>query len=109
MKINEIYTAFITWPGGGKRRPILIVRIDNDSFTFFKITSRYQNKSERIKAHYYPIQDWQSAGLAKQSYVDTINLLDLPNDSAALQYVGSLTRKDKIGLARFIQDQFTHL
>lgn len=37
IKINEIYTAFITWPSGGKRRPILIVHIDNDSFAFFKL------------------------------------------------------------------------
>lgn len=104
MRINEIYTAYISWAGGGKRRPILIMKTNDDSFSFFKITSKYQSKSDYIKAHYYPIQEWEKAGLNKQSYIDTLNLLDLPNNFVNLQYVGHLTRKDRIGLSRFIED-----
>ncbi|MCC4414533.1 MazF family toxin-antitoxin system [Limosilactobacillus reuteri] len=105
MKINEIYTAFVAWQGGGKRRPILIVRTGEEEFYFLKVTSKYANKSEHIKQQYYPLQDWLEEGLKKQSYIDTGNLLNLPNDAVTTNYVGKLTAKDKLGLARFLENQ----
>ena len=102
MKINEIYTAYVSWIKGGKRRPILIVETEEGAFSFFKVTSKYENKSEKIKKVYYPLQDWNSEGLYKQSYVDTGSLLRFYVKDVDLKYVGKLTTRDKRGLARFI-------
>lgn len=104
MRINDIYTAFVTWQGGGKCRPILIVEAEENNFSFLKVTSKYKNKSENIKKIYYPLQDWKSEGLKKQSYVDTGTLLNLPIGKVSLNYVGRLTKKDKTGLTRFIEN-----
>lgn len=104
MRINEIYTAYVTWQNGGKRRPILIIETNEDDFSFLKITSKYKNKSEKIKSIYYPLQDWRDEGLRKQSYIDTGTLLNLSKSDVSLNYVGRLTQKDKIGLTRFIDN-----
>ncbi|MCI1974397.1 MAG: MazF family toxin-antitoxin system [Limosilactobacillus sp.] len=104
MKINEIYTAFVTWQNGGKRRPILIIETENNEFYFLKVTSKYSNKSERIKKIYYPLQDWQNEGLKKQSYIDVGTVLNLSKKDVSLKYVGKLTIKDRKGLAKFIEN-----
>lgn len=106
MRINEIYTVFVAGQGGGKRRPILIVRTEEEEFYFLKVISKHTNKSEHIKQRYYPLQDWQEEGLKKQSYIDTDNLLNLLNDAVTTNYVGKLTAKDKIELARFIRNSW---
>ncbi|PRO93612.1 hypothetical protein C6Y12_01740, partial [Lactiplantibacillus pentosus] len=54
---------------GGKSRPVLIRRVSEQTVEAFKITSQYEKKSAYIKQQYYPIQDWQSAGLKKPSWV----------------------------------------
>lgn len=47
MKINEIYTAYISWKTNGKRRPILVIKDSNGELSCYKITSQYENKSEK--------------------------------------------------------------
>lgn len=37
MKINEIYTAFITWQNGGKYHSILIVETEDEDFSFTRL------------------------------------------------------------------------
>lgn len=105
MKINEIYTAYVAWQNGGKRRPILIIETEENNFSFLKVTSKYKNKSEKIKKLYYPLQDWRDEGLKKQSYIDTGALLSISRSEVSLNYVGRLTRKDKSGLTRFIENR----
>lgn len=107
MKIDEIYTAYVSWKTGGKRRPILVIKIDERHFQCYKITSKYKHKSARIKKNYYPIREWQSAGLRLQSYVDVGELIEFPRKEISLLYVGKLTLKDRIGLANFITDRFS--
>lgn len=71
MKINDIYTAYVSWPGGGKRRPVLLIEDGKEKVTVFKITTKYEQKSDRIKKNYFPISNWKELGLDKQSYIDT--------------------------------------
>ena len=95
MKTDDIYTAYISWPGGGKRRPVLIVENNNDGFVdIFKITSKYKNKSERIRAYYYPILDWELAGLYKPSYVDVGKIIRLDRSRIPLN---KMTCTPKVG------------
>ncbi|WHS05081.1 type II toxin-antitoxin system PemK/MazF family toxin (plasmid) [Ligilactobacillus salivarius] len=94
MKINDIYTAYVSWPGGGKRRPVLIIEDGKEKVTVFKITTKYEQKSDRIKKNYFPISNWKESGLDKQSYIDTNRKKNLPKDKVTFKKVGRLSEKD---------------
>lgn len=42
---------------GGKRRPVFILREDDEKIVFFDITTKYQNKSVYMKHWYFEIKD----------------------------------------------------
>lgn len=104
MKINEIYTAYVSWNQGGKRRTVLIIREDDASVSVFKITSKYQTKSSNIRKYYCPIKEWKESGLVRQSYIDTITRLNLTKKDVRFNYVGKLSVRDRIDLAEFIEN-----
>lgn len=102
MKINDIYTAYVSWTQGGKRRPVLIIQENNTDVLVFKITSKY--KSSHVQKYYYPLIDWKISGLVKPSYVDTMSRVRLLKDEVSFHYVGRLSVRDRIGLAEFIEN-----
>jgi hypothetical protein len=51
---------------------------DESYMEAYRITSQYVGKSEAVKAQYLEILDWQVAGLAKLSYIDTIESVEVP-------------------------------
>lgn len=104
MKINDVYTAYVSWPGGGKRRPVLVLGYDNRVVRVFKITSKFDKKSDAIKKYYYPINQWREAGLKKKSYIDTIRKENLSLEKVKFVKIGSLQIVDKNGLAAFIEN-----
>ena len=101
MKIFDIYIAYVSWGNGGKRRPVLILEENPDSVTAFNITTRYADKSETIRAKYFTINDWKQAGLDRQSYIDTNDIVTLPS-TAVDNPIGRLTPSDEIRLIGFI-------
>ena len=103
MKTNDVYTAYVAWANGGKRRPVLIRQINDDEVIVYKITTKYQNKSDDIRRHYYPIVDLDEAGLKRQSYIDTLNLVGLPK-SVQFRRIGQLSVNDMRNLAKFIDE-----
>ena len=87
-----------------KVRPALVVKIKDNYVSVFKITSQYENKSEKIKRAYYPIKNWEIAGLNRISYVDTHQTYDI--DKATIlknRPIGKLTKEDVSGLYQFLQ------
>lgn len=102
MKTNDVYTAYVSWPGGGKRRPVLILGSTDDEARVFKITTKYSNKSEYIKLKYYQINDLESAGLNRTSYIDTNTKMDLPKKKINFRHIGQLSTRDIVGLSEFI-------
>lgn len=104
MKINDIYTAYVSWPGGGKRRPVLILSCDDQVVRVFKITSKFHEKSAKIRKYYYPIQKWQDAGLNKQSYIDTICQENLLLKDIKFLRIGRLQLVDIEGLRNFLKE-----
>ncbi|MGY2665423.1 type II toxin-antitoxin system PemK/MazF family toxin [Enterococcus faecium] len=80
MKPNEIVTVYVAFTdkNGGKRRPILVVSDKEDRVEFFGITSQYEKKSDQIKRVYFPIAEWEKAGLKKQSWIDVGSLKAIP-------------------------------
>ena len=101
MNVFDIFIAYVTWDGGGKMRPLLIIEQQKTVLFAFNITTQYENKSESVRSNYFKILDWQQAGLDKPSYVDTNVVRNLPlvvlNNKSA---IGRLTEAD---IKRFIQ------
>jgi len=105
MNLFDIYLAYMVYDDGtgGKERPVLIMDLEDDLAAVYNVTSQYESKSEFIRSKYYPIKDWQQAGLGKQSYVDTVKARYLPQKSLDSKTpIGTLTDEDKIGLIEFL-------
>ena len=108
MKPMDIYIANVPFDerDDSKVRPALVIEVGRECVMVFKITSQYQHKSAQIKQLYYSIQNWQDAGLKKQSYVDTHKLYRLNKKLVfSKKPIGKLTALDRLGLFRFIQQQ----
>jgi hypothetical protein len=104
MNPFDVCIAYVSWVGGGKRRPILLLSQDATYAEAFRITTQYANKSEAVKAQYFQIIDWQQAGLDKPSYIDTIESIELPIALISLPPVGTLTENDKLRLIEFLAE-----
>ena len=99
----DIFIAYVTWGGGGKKRPVLILEQIVGGVTVFNITTQYEGKSEIIRSKYFKINDWQQAGLNQQSYIDTNSTVTLPLSSIDVTHpVGTLTESDARKFIEFI-------
>ncbi|MDR3190039.1 MAG: MazF family toxin-antitoxin system [Lactobacillaceae bacterium] len=109
MKTNELVTAYITFGdgSGGKRRPILILGYNDEVIIAYRLTTKYINKSAKIKEHYYKMLDWSIAGLKTQSYIDTSVKQRLSRHliGRQLEYIGEMTILDINGLSEFIRNK----
>jgi len=103
MSPFDIFIAYISWDGGGKHRPVLVLALGDSQTLALPITSQYENKSDAIKAKYFKIVDWQESGLDKQSYIDTGTLLSFPASVVRKKTpVGRLSVQDKQRLIVFL-------
>jgi hypothetical protein len=101
MTFPELYVAYIAWETGGKRRPALVLSDDDDVISVYPITTQYDGKSKDIQAQYFTITDWKQAGLDKQSYVDTIEIVELER-TAIISPIGKLSLTDEVRLIEFM-------
>lgn len=106
MRINEIYTAYVSWGVSGKRRPVLVIEDRENNVFCYKITRKFSQKSEKIKRNYFPLKDWHQEGLVKQSYVDVGNIAKLSKEEIKFNFVGELSLRDIEALIRFISDRY---
>ncbi|MDR1204051.1 MAG: hypothetical protein LBL26_01015 [Peptococcaceae bacterium] len=100
----DICVAYVSWESGGKRRPVLLLAKEDDYAAAFRITSRFDSKSEAVKAQYLEILDWQETGLTKLSYIDTITSVKVPIAHISLPPIGKLTKNDKFRLIEFLAE-----
>ncbi|CUW11387.1 type II toxin-antitoxin system PemK/MazF family toxin [Leuconostoc gasicomitatum] len=93
---KNLYWAYVSFTevNGGKKRPVLYLRQDDKNYVVFRLTSKYENKSEFIKQKYVEIVNWQQAGLSKPSWVDTVQVYTLPVNTTKLSYIGQLSSAD---------------
>ena len=99
----DICVAYISWDGGGKRRPVLFLDKKDGYAEVFGITSQYEGKSETIRAKYFKIDDWRQAGLTRPSYIDTVVSIEAPI-ALISPPVGKLTENDKRRLLEFLNN-----
>jgi len=103
MNIFDIFIAYVSWDNSGKYRPVLVIDQQDAVMSVFNITSRYNGKSEAIRGKYFKINDWQQAGLDRESYVDTNTLRDLPKAAwDGKKAIGTLTEADVQRLLEFL-------
>ncbi|PWX58334.1 toxin-antitoxin system, toxin component, MazF family protein [Clostridium perfringens] len=102
---NDIATIYVAYSDkiGGKRRPVLLVDEDDTNLVFYRITSKYANKSENIKQFYFPIEDWKEAGLNMKSWIDTKEYKTTQKDKVVYKKIGKLSLKDKDRLSDFLE------
>lgn len=103
MEPYDICTSYISWGNGGKSRPVLVYALNDELVRIYPITTQYENKSEAIKAKYFEINDWDKAGLDKQSYVDTgTRLKQSLSMFDNIAPIGTLSEADKKRLIEFL-------
>jgi hypothetical protein len=104
MEFGEIYIAFVAWKGGGKARPVLVVKAVVPIIFVYKITSQYAGKSPALQAKYAPIADWRLSGLDKPSYIDTTRIIALrPSSFFSPAPIGKLTKADEDALIAYLK------
>jgi len=103
MKPFDIFVTYMEWDGGGKTRPVLAFILGDYTVDVYQITSKYEGKSDAVRAQYFKINDWAQAGLVTQSYIDTGTLITLSmatfKDKAP---IGELSAEDKQRLLEFL-------
>jgi len=102
MRPFSLHIAYVSWGDGGKRRPVLLLSIEGEEASAFRITTKYQDKSDAIQAQYFAISNWAAAGIDKPSYVDTCEIVELPIEVIEVQPIGKLTEEDRDSLLLFI-------
>lgn len=105
MEPMEIYIADVPFDEGygSKIRPALVIEVGQNGVVVLKVTSQYRQKSAQIKQLYYPIQEWQEAGLKKPSYVDTHKFYRLSKKWVFNRRpIGKLSAVDRLGLFNFM-------
>lgn len=108
MAVGDIYRIFVAFEGtqqGKERYTVEVGQMKLGLVVLDSITSKYTNKSEFIKKQYYPIKDWQQAGLQKPSYIDikSSHTYDLNEVIKHGKFTGQLTLRDIQDLAEFIK------
>ncbi|UDM72715.1 type II toxin-antitoxin system PemK/MazF family toxin [Vagococcus fluvialis] len=89
--------------GVDKYRPSLAIKTPDGSYLVFPITSKYEGKSDTIKANFYEILDLKEAGLRMKSWVDTgTPFITSESSILSLRKIGKLSARDANGLSDFI-------
>ncbi|WP_429971604.1 type II toxin-antitoxin system PemK/MazF family toxin [Fructilactobacillus sp. Tb1] len=100
---NNLVTLFVAFNKTGKRRPVLILEKNGSFLSFFRLSTKYDNKSDEIKSVYYPLIDWKQSGLSKQSYIDVGTVLNVNISNSRLKKIGSLSDRDVAGINHLME------
>lgn len=106
----DIYSVLVTRieysdKSGSKIRPAVVVKFNDEVIRTFRITSKYENKSDYIKSQYLEIIDWFKAGLRRPSWIDMVQLYDIDNDGFNIKVIGKLSGRDINRLKEYIRDK----
>lgn len=110
-RLFNIYIADVPFDQSNKSkvRPALLIEVDAGKAIVYKITSKYEKKSKKIKTFYYPIVDWKEAHLLKKSYIDIHKAYRLPQEIVFKHPpIGMLSQYDVIRLFDFANNFWTN-
>lgn len=89
---------------GSKSRPAMVIEFNDEVIKTYRLTTKYENKSDRIKSKYFEIIDWFRAGLEKPSWIDTVQAYELDRKKIKIQIIGNLTDRDIVRLKDFLSN-----
>jgi len=105
ISLFNLYIINISWEDDGKVRPAIVYEVDADDIYVFKITTKYDSKSNRIKEKLFMITEWEQSGLHKPSYIDTNKLIVLSKEVLRNKNpIGELTEIDLFNFKRFMNE-----
>ncbi|MCT3543744.1 toxin-antitoxin system, toxin component, MazF family protein [Lentilactobacillus buchneri] len=107
MKRNDIVSTYVYFSNSsnGKSRPILILDDNNTDVEFFKLTTKFKNKSSYIQKKYFQIIDWKEAGLYQPTWIDTNPVISVPKELTTFKPIGQLSLNDIQRLIVFMKNQ----
>lgn len=103
----QIYLADVPYDEkpGSKYRPALVMIPHVGQTRIYKVTTRYEEKSDTIQDIYYKIKNWRQAGLDRQSYVDVHKTYEVPTwKLTETRLKGTLTDEDAVRLLNHIKE-----
>ena len=71
------------------------MKFNDEVIQTYRITSKFESKSEAIRSQYLEIIDWYRAGLNRPSYIDTVQVYELDVNQVAIRLVGKLSNRDR--------------
>ncbi|EMB68639.1 hypothetical protein LGX01_09765 [Streptococcus mutans] len=89
---------------GSKKRPVMLIKFDEEVLKVLKITSQFNNKSKAIQEQYFEIIDWFKAGLKRPSWIDTVRYYEI-TDGYRFDILGRLTERDIERFKLFIKER----
>jgi hypothetical protein len=103
---RKLYWAYVSFADhtGGKERPVLYVRQNDEFYYVYRLTSKYATKSPEIQKQYFEILDWREAGLEEPTWIDRGRVNKLPKATTRLGHIGELSSRDVKRLAEFKVD-----
>lgn len=90
---------------GSKVRPAVVIKFNDETIQIYRVTSKFESKSEAIRSHYLEIIDWYRAGLNRPSYIDTVQAYELNVNQVAIRLVGRLSNRDRERLIDALRDK----
>ncbi|EHL98749.1 hypothetical protein HMPREF9103_01304 [Lentilactobacillus parafarraginis F0439] len=99
-----MYVGFVQGQGG-KKRPILILKSQDNQLFFYAITSKFIQKSATIQKQSAPIMKWREVGgLTKPSVIDVGQIFSVDISATdTIEVTGHLTREDVINLKQTVE------
>lgn len=99
MNDIEVYSVLVSRidyadGSGSKIRPAVVVRFNNEVIRTYRLTTKYENKSDYIKSQYLEVIDWAKANLKRRSWIDTIQYYDVEDKGFNIKIIGKLSDRD---------------
>ncbi|HHL0786855.1 hypothetical protein [Streptococcus agalactiae] len=99
MNDIEVYSVLVSCINyaddtGSKIRPVVVVKFNNEFIRTYRLTTKYENKSDYIKSQYLEVIDWAKANLKRRSLIDTIQYYDLEDKGFNIKIIGKLSDRD---------------
>ena len=99
-----VLTIEFTDKSGVKTRPALVLDVDSEKISYFRITTKYETKSDFMKSKYFEIENYEKAGLFKKSYIDTFKPYAINKSDFNIKQIGHLSVDDIEKLTEFIKN-----
>lgn len=110
MNDIEVYSVLVssidyTDGSGSKIRPAVVVKFNNEIIRTYRLTTKYENKSDYIKSQYLEVIDWAKSNLKRRSWIDTIQYYDVEDKGFNIKIIGKLSVRDIERLKDYLREK----